>query len=196
MVLAVTAGLRLQTYRTVEGLWADTVAKRPQNVRAHVNLGGALLAQGQAEAAATSLERTLALQPGHVTALHNLGLARWQQGRAEEAIRLIEEARRREVAAGRVVGPHEVLALAHQRVGLGHVRAERWAEAHDHFHRAVEADPDDAGHWANLGNVLLLQGRAREAEEAFTRAVALRPEEAGLRENLAVAREMLRRGQP
>ena len=52
----------------------------------------------------------------------------------------------------------------------------------------AKSRPDDADAHANLGNVLLLTGRAKEAVERFEAALRLRPGDERLRESLATAR--------
>ncbi len=66
--------------------------------------------------------------------------------------------------------------------------------ARRHFERAVELEPDHAGAWYDLGELLLFQGELDDAEHAFERAAALRPDHwAG---PFRLAELAARRGQP
>ncbi|MBL8231654.1 MAG: tetratricopeptide repeat protein, partial [Bryobacterales bacterium] len=59
--------------------------------------------------------------------------------------------------------------------GLCAARLERWADAIEHFHRAVVLEPDRAESWFALGSSLLQQSSADEARAAFARCLKLRP---------------------
>ncbi|MFM8337235.1 MAG: tetratricopeptide repeat protein, partial [Opitutaceae bacterium] len=75
-----------------------------------------------------------------------------------------------------------------RRLGLLAARREDFAAAERHFSALARIRPDDADAHANLGNVLLLTGRAREAAERFETALRLRPVDDRLSESLAAAR--------
>jgi tetratricopeptide (TPR) repeat protein len=72
---------RNEDYQTVEAIWRDTVAKRPDNARARYNLG-AVLAQmpGRLADAAIHYEAAVRLRPNYVPGWHNLGAALYHLG--------------------------------------------------------------------------------------------------------------------
>lgn len=79
IVLAIPLGVatiaRNATYRTNTFLYADTVAKLPNNAFAHFDLGKALREKADWSGAATQYRATLTLNPGMVRAATDLGFA-------------------------------------------------------------------------------------------------------------------------
>ena len=76
--------------------------------------------------------------------------------------------------------------LAKAQLAAGNVPA-----AAESMRKAVRLQPDDAGLWANLGILLLLQGQGEEtqpAQDAFRQALKLDPKNAAARYHLARAR--------
>jgi len=71
-------------YASAVSLWRGAAAARPENARAHYNLGTALRAAGQDAAAVAALERAVALAPTS-PAWNNLGNALQGLGRLDEA---------------------------------------------------------------------------------------------------------------
>lgn len=146
LLAAVTCGfgeltiVRNYDYRDPAALWADTVAKRPQNARAHNNLALALQQQGHFARAHAHFARAVALDAGYVTARYNWGVALLEQRRYPEAITQLEAAVAR--------APDHVDA----RVNLGNalVHAERAREALPHFEQALRLQPGADVHF-NLG---------------------------------------------
>lgn len=132
--------MRNRDYRDPVTLWADTVAKRPQNARAHNNLALALQQQGQPARAHTHFARAVALDAGYVTARYNWGVALLEQRRHLEAIAQLEAAVTR--------APDHVDA----RINLGNalVRAGRARDALAHFEHALQLQPGADVHF-NLG---------------------------------------------
>ncbi|SAL57292.1 TPR repeat-containing protein [Caballeronia cordobensis] len=60
----------------------------------------------------------------------------------------------------------------------------RHAEAESHWRRAIAEHPDIAGNYANLGNLLLAQGRLSDAEAMYRQAIRLKPDFAEAHYNL------------
>ena len=78
---------RNQDYRSELAIWSDTVAKRPNNERAHNNLGAAWSRMpGRLQDAIAQYETALRLQPEDAEAHNNLGVA-WSHlpGRRDDA---------------------------------------------------------------------------------------------------------------
>jgi tetratricopeptide (TPR) repeat protein len=92
VLLALAAGFgwlteqRNPVYHNELSLWSDTVAKRPDHVLAHGNLGTALAQAGRLTEAIVQFEEALRLDPSFVDAHSNLGNALLQAGRVTEAI--------------------------------------------------------------------------------------------------------------
>ncbi len=171
-------------YRSAVAIWQDTVTKRPDNARAQLNLGAALLLQGRTADAAGHFEQALRIKPDYSMAHNNLGVALVQLGRAPEAIGHYEEALRLNPADGEI--PHN---LGDALLLLGRV-----PEATEQYHRALRLRPDYAdAQDNNLGNVLLHEGQTARAIELFEAALRLNPRFAEAHNNLGNALAQLGR---
>jgi tetratricopeptide (TPR) repeat protein len=157
---------RNRVYRSERALWADTVAKRPDNARAHHNLGLAEFRRGEIAAAAAHFERALALEPTAADALHNLGLCRLRQGRPGDALPLLERA-----LAAQPGHREAPLALGNALLALG-----RPAEAHAHYLNAARRQPDRPEPAANLADVALRLNDPESAWRHAQDALRLRPD--------------------
>jgi hypothetical protein len=76
---------RNAVYASAEGLWADTVARRPEDPRPRVAYGEALARAGRVSEAESQLWRAIELAPGDPTARVRLGSVLAQQSRYEQA---------------------------------------------------------------------------------------------------------------
>ena len=157
--------MRNAVYASPLWLWGDTVAKRPDNPRAHYNLGLALREAGRGEEARGEFERTLTLNPRHAFANYELGNAAFATGRWGDAATFFEHA----VAAD----PQFVAA----RVNLGQAldALGRTDEALAQYREALAADPGAADVRVNLGGLLVKHGRAGEGEALLREALAIDP---------------------
>lgn len=70
--------------------------------------------------------------------------------------------------------------------GVDQIESERYKEAEESFRWAIEASPDFASAWDNLGVALMHQGRYLEALTALLHAMELDPEEPNCRYNIAL----------
>ncbi len=179
LVAGVCAALTVQRntdYRTPLALWQDTVAKAPDNPRAHTNLGNLLDEAGQTEAAMAAYRTALRVQPGYALADHNLANILIRLGRIDEVLAGYREAIRRDPRS------------ANARLNLGNILAlqEDWAGALAEFDAAVQIDPADPIAHHNRGNALYNLGRFAEAAAAYERALP-RLDSPDLRLNLASA---------
>lgn len=199
---------RNEVYHSPVTLWRDTVAKRPANARAHLNLGRALEAAGEPSAALEHFDEAARLQPTAPEPHYNRGLALVRLGRLPEALASYEEALRRqpghagtlnnrgnvlvrlgrlpEAAASYEAALREQPRLADAHSNLAHLRLEqgRTAEAIRHGEEAVRLDPGHAGAAYNLGNALVAAGRLAAARTAYEQALASDPDDADAANNL------------
>ncbi len=85
---------RNRIYLSRESIWADTVANRPENARAHNNLGSALtVLPGRLDDAIRECREAVRLDPGFAFAHNNLGAALAKlPGHSEDALAEYEEA--------------------------------------------------------------------------------------------------------
>lgn len=169
LALTAAAAVRHGSYRDEVTLWTETVARRPDNPRAHHNLGQAEFTRGNFAVAAEHFRQAERRRPGDPDTRHNLALCALRLGRAEEARAMLEENLRRAPA-------HQPTALA-----LGEVRGElgrqalaagRAAEAREHFTAAAALRPQDPRPRHNLGNVLLELDAVEAALAAWREALA------------------------
>lgn len=153
-------------YATVEGLWRDTVAKRPNNPRALNNLFDPLIARGATEEAEEILRRSLELRPNSVHAWNNLGMLMAAKSQWEEAEAALDRSLE--------LKPDHVNTL--YNYGQYCAQRGRWPEAAAYYERTVELEPDHGRGYIGLGQALLRTGRRARAAEALREALRLEPQ--------------------
>lgn len=163
--LSVTTIARNKIYGAELTLWNDTVAKRPDNARAHHNLGIALLHDGRIDEALQEFQRTITLRPNHAFAHFQIGTIWLTRRQWAESILHFE--------AALAADPHFLDArvnLGQALNGLGR-REEAIAQ-----YRAVLED-DGAAHDArtSLAALLLAGGQIKEAEAALREVLIAAP---------------------
>jgi tetratricopeptide (TPR) repeat protein len=168
---------RNETYRTEEGMWRDTIAKCPDNERAHYGLGTALARAGRIAASVTEYQKALSLRPNYPEAHSNLGSVLSAEGRTAEAIAQFEESLR--------LKPD--YAEAHNNLGSILNAEGRTAEAIVQDEEAVRLKPDSAEAHNNLGSDLRAEGRTAEAVAQYEEAVKLKPDLAKVHNSLGIA---------
>lgn len=168
---------RNEDYRTPLALWSDTVAKRPENARAHNNLGSALLQAGRTAEAAAHFTTAAQLQPAYAEPRQNLGVSLLRSGRTAEAIAAFETA-----LALRPDAADTLCNLGGALLALG-----RTAEAIARFEQALQADAGHAAAHNNLSVALLATGKIDEAIAQAEAALRLQPGFADAHYNLGNA---------
>jgi Flp pilus assembly protein TadD len=214
---------RNQDYRSRVAIWSDTVAKQPDNARAHNNLGNARLALGQLPEAMTEFQAALRIDPDYGDAHFNLGgilvgiPERWP-----EAISHLEAALQVQpdnAAAHNMLGnilmnmPDRLpeatahlrealriepdLAVAHYNLAAAlSQNPEQLPEAIAEYEAALRIEPGLARAHTNLGIILAnIPGRLPEAITHFEAAARLEPDSPSARENLRMARQTLEESQ-
>lgn len=214
VALGATTVARNRDYQSELGLWQDIAAKRPQNARAHANIGQLLSEQGRELEALAAYAEALRLLPEQPRTLFNAGLSLTNLNRIDEAIGsyaaaveldpkytdarlnlgllLLERGRTPEalvhLAEAARLAPEQPEALS----GWGSALAQtgKLAEAVDVFTRALAKAKEPAMvatlHF-NLGNVGMAAGRPDQAAREFALAAGLSPDSAPAHFNLAVA---------
>ncbi len=200
VALGVATWQRNFDYRTDVALWTDTIAKRPENARAHNNLGGALLRDHRVPEAIVQFESALRLKSAYPEADNNLGAALIQSGRPADALAPLAAALRlkpdfadahynlgqAQFQTGALpaaiasferaleLQPHQ--AMTHNNLGVALLAAGRVADAIAHDQAAVQLDPGFATAHYNLGNAFAQAGHSAEAMAQFETALGLDPD--------------------
>jgi protein O-mannosyl-transferase len=131
--LGAQTSARNRDYWSDEALWQDAVAKQPDNERARVLYGVALMSARHFADAESQLREAVRLAPGDAVPLARLGAALASQGKVDEAVAAWESA----VALAPTDYP--------SRFYLGEAYAQRQQDrkALDHFERVLEVHADD-----------------------------------------------------
>ncbi len=156
---------RNEDYRSEVSFWSDVVAKRPNNARAHYNLGNALERQRKPDEAIAHYAEAIRIEPNYLIAHNNLGIALASQGRLDEAIAHYAEALR--------LNPK--FATAHNNLGIALARQGRLDEAIAHYAEALRINPNYAQAHHNLATDLATQGKLKEAIAHYAEALRIAP---------------------
>jgi len=168
---------RNENYRSERILWEDTIAKRPDSVRAHYNLGTALGKLGDSQAEIAHYRAALALSPMYPKAHNNLGKALKQLGDLEGAAKHLDLA----------IEAQPKYALAHFNLGLVRAHQGRLADAIAELRLAIRFNPEHFESHNNLGNALTSTGAYAEAIAAYRAALEIDRDSAECWYNLGTA---------
>jgi tetratricopeptide (TPR) repeat protein len=168
-LLALTLGAvtfaRNEVYRSALTLWQDTTARRPENPRAHNNLGLALSAAGRTSEAIAAFERAIALQPNHAFAHFNLGTALLIQQRFTEAVGHFESA----------LAADPAYVSARLNLGRGLAQLGRKRDAIEQYRIALSYDDSAQDVRTNLAALLIEQRELAPAEAMLRTVLAAQP---------------------
>ena len=173
---------RNKVYHSVQGMWQDVLAKRPEHARAHSALGVLFVARGEIDAAVDHFTHSLQFAPEAAETHFNMAVALGQLKRTDDAIAHYR----------RALSLQPTLHVAHNNLGVLLQRQGRLEEAETHCRRAVTLGPGDPDGHFNLGNVLFRQGKTDEAIRCFAEVLRLDPSFESARTNLAAAQEISR----
>jgi tetratricopeptide (TPR) repeat protein len=168
---------RNQAYASTLSIWSDTVAKRPENARAHNNLGEILFKAGQKTEAVQQYQEAVRLKPADPDYHYNLATALSDTGRAQESLGQFEETMQ-------LVPDY---APAHLNYGLALMKAGQASKAIEHYREALRINPDYAEAYNELGIALGQTGQMPEAIAQFEQALRIDPDEAKPHNNLGFA---------
>jgi tetratricopeptide (TPR) repeat protein len=174
---------RNRDYRSEADLWKSVVAVRPNNARAHTNIGLALIQEGKIPEGMTALNRALELDPTNANAHNGYGIAFAKLGRIDEALEAFNEALR---IRWRFAEARFNLGKAFAARGQLEEAVEQYRIVID-WHTPLKQTRLYVDLSLNLGTALYALGRVDEAIEAFREAVQSDPEHAAARENLGTA---------
>ncbi|HWX23233.1 MAG TPA: tetratricopeptide repeat protein [Candidatus Binatia bacterium] len=165
------------SYKDVETLWRDTVAKNPDSWMARYNLSKDLLHRGHFDEALEEYRRALETGPNQVDSLVSVGNALFAKGRYNEAMDFYQRALQ--------VNPDN--PEAHINLAVILANRGRVAEAIEHDRKALRINPLHITGHVNLAVSLSSQGNYQEALEHYRKALELNPDQPLTHVNLAIA---------
>jgi Flp pilus assembly protein TadD len=157
---------RNEAYSSVYALWADTVAKSPDDAGARNNLGNALVDAGRFDEATEQFRAASRLSPGYSDPHMNLGNVLTRMGRDSEAV-----SEYRLALPGNPSNANVLFNLGRALRKTGDA-----AGAAEAFDRALMGHSESAVVWYDLGNAFMDEGRPDQGLAAFGKALALRPD--------------------
>ncbi|HEX4054588.1 MAG TPA: tetratricopeptide repeat protein [Tepidisphaeraceae bacterium] len=180
--------IRNGQYSTLIGIWRDTVTKRPNNTRAHMDFGeawaqlsidfprGSPEAMDAARQAAQQFQIVMNLEPKQTQAIFALGQSLEQLG----------EPRAAEDLYTRSLAEHPEIA-AYLYVERGNLRAQRqdWADAESDYHAAIALDRLDPEPHYFLAMVFEEKKDWSDARSELEKTVKLEPKYKDAAERLA-----------
>lgn len=173
--LACATFARNRDYADEFTMWSDAAAKRPENARAHNNLGKALSEMGRDAEAVDRYREAVRLMPWVAETHDNLGNVLTRLGRPEEALPEYYEALR--------LKPD--FAKGHVNLGTALGLLGRREEALKHFQEALRINPAFGEAHYNLGVYYADGGALDQAELHYREALRLKPSHANAHNNLA-----------
>lgn len=135
---------RNRVYASEQQLWADTVAKDPENQRARVAYGSVLAQDGRLRDAETQFQRAVELNDADGIAHARLGSAQAAQGKFGDAVPHLRKA----------LALNDADVEAHRTLGQILAMRREDAQAVVHLERALQAQPDNPQLVVQLASVL------------------------------------------
>jgi predicted O-linked N-acetylglucosamine transferase (SPINDLY family) len=151
-----------------EAAYREATVAAPGHARAWLNLGIVLAARGDEGDAARAYETVLAIDPRHANGNYNFARLTFLQGDNRRA-----EALARTALQDKPGFPQALVVLSNALEAQG-----KLAESAEALESAARLQPDDAGIWFNLADLMLRMQRGERAEEAVRRLLELDPEHA------------------
>jgi tetratricopeptide (TPR) repeat protein len=147
---------------------------KPDDARAHINLGNALRAEGRLDEAIAHYVEALDMEPDNAGAHLNLGNILQARGKLDEASAHYQKAL--EIESDN----------ANAHVNLGNILRARGNldEAAAHYQKALAIKPDHAGAHVNLGNILQARGNLDDSMAHYRKALEIEPAHAAAHINL------------
>jgi Flp pilus assembly protein TadD len=161
-------------YKSGLTMWSDVVRKRPDNARAHNNLGEILAERNDLENARAQFYEAVRLDPIYFDAQFNLGNSLALDGNLNEA--------KSHMIQALLINPER--PNAHFALGAILARQCEWEGAANEFRIVVSSKPDYAEAHQRLGLALEKEGRIAEAKMQYDVVLRLRPDWPGLRDHV------------
>jgi tetratricopeptide (TPR) repeat protein/TolB-like protein/predicted Ser/Thr protein kinase len=124
------------------------------------------------DSAISVFQRALSLDPNYALAHAGVGDAYWQKYQAGKESSWVDASQK---ACDRAVAIDANLAAAHVCLGTLHNGTGQYADAVEHFQRALKAEPTSDAAYRGLGSAYEHLGKLQEAERTYREAISLRP---------------------
>ncbi|HEY3347535.1 MAG TPA: tetratricopeptide repeat protein [Nitrospirota bacterium] len=166
---------RNTVYQSGAALWLDSVSKRPNNPRAHFNLGKEYMNAGRLVDAAEEMEAALKLQPDNYFLMEGLGAVYDELGQDAKAEKLLKGS----------IALKPDYADAWYGLGTFYLKRKMVADAIPALEKASGQEGYNAEFRKNLGSAYFMAGRMDDAERAYLEALELSPHDADAHFNYA-----------
>jgi len=168
VALGVTTFLRNRVYASEIGIWADTVAKRPNNPRALCNLGLALMSAGQNEQAVRAITKAIEIKNDDYKMYESRGVALVALGQLIQAIQ----------DYCRAIELRPDYARAYYNRGIAYAQMSDYIKAIEDWSRAIELQPTLIDAYICRGLASNLMQNHEPALDDFSTAIELQPDNA------------------
>jgi Tfp pilus assembly protein PilF len=156
---------RNQDYSSGFTIWSRVLEVRPDDTRAHHNLGTALVERGDLAGAIDHYQRVLNVNPNDAVVLDNMGAVIGLQNDFDTAM----------IYFRRALAIDPELASAHGNIGNVWLVKRDYAQAVAEFRRSLAINPYQPKILNSLGITLVALGQHAEAIEQYQRAVEFNP---------------------
>jgi len=174
MMLAVR---QIHWWKNSETLFQHTIAVTTNNTLAYLNVGIALVKNGQIDGGIVYYQKALEIDPNDATANYNLGTALMSANRAAEAIAHFQK----------VLELNPKDAETYNNMGSAFYQTGRMNEAIACYKKVLELNPANVAAYSNLGTALCQMGRMDEAVGYFKKSLEIEPGNAAVCDNLGLA---------
>jgi Flp pilus assembly protein TadD len=183
LALLVRTDSQVRTWRDSKTVFEHALRITSNNYIAHINLGLALLDEGNYDAALVQGRKALAIRPDFSDAHRLVGHALARQGKLAEAA--FHYAQR--------LGVQDQAAELLREKGDGEAEQGRLIEAMRYYREALDIRPEFAEAHKSLADVLLQLGRLDDAIEHYSEAIRLNPNWTEAQRNLSEARNKIQK---
>lgn len=175
---AIMAHERNKVWKDDESLWSDVVAKSPNKVRGHLNLGYVYGNKQQWDLAIPQFNKVNELEPNrHSAAYYNLGIAYWSGQEQKKAMEYFSTA----------IKLDSTYAEAYQARGVGYHYSNEPDKALSDYSKAISLAPGKPDLYYNRGMIYAMKQQWDAAISDFSIAIAAMPQNPDLYYNRAHA---------
>jgi protein O-mannosyl-transferase len=184
LLLSIGTFVRAGVWADPVSLWTDTVAKSPNNRRAHFQLAYALLyTSGRPEVAVAEFQRTAQIGPVTPDLLLDWGLAYDSLHQPGQALDKLHQS-----------AAMQPTPTAYVNIAKVYAEQSQWTDALGALDTAQKLDSSDIDVYAFRGKIFLKTNRIPEAIAEYRHALAINPAFEDARHDLGIAQQMLRGG--